>query len=415
MKEQTQAIETFIAKGDIKKADVLVARLLRAEISERERSDLLGFRARIRLLSARPDDAIADLTTIRETSPEMTNSGSLLELLADCYAARYELSSVGFSDRNDAEQALVIYEQIIEQFREYENLGWVYSQLGRVLLATNQIEQAVECFRQALFCPSHIRALTAYCYERLGFIAFYEQRNSQQSLTFLNKAVHTYPSSEDQAWLVQVHILRSRVLRDSEPDAALHAAETALSIASSSSSENKLTLSEALFTVAEFLLKRDGREKDVVNHLQRFLQVSKRPLGVDVTWSRVHEMLGDAHFKLGQYPSAIDAYRTALDLNPYHPWEISVYYRIARSHYQQGSFDEAVAAIDQLLSAAQAEDQEVQDYRVFDVLGNALFALERYDTALQAYETALEKAPPNTDLSKIEKYCEFARELNQPL
>jgi tetratricopeptide (TPR) repeat protein len=173
-------------------------------------------------------------------------------------------------------------------------------------------------------------------------------------------------------------------------------------------------LAEALFTAGEFAVSL----KDAEGYLsvQQFLQVSKRPLGVDVTWSRVHEMLGDAYFRLGQYDEATSSYLAALQFNPYHPWEISVYFRIGRSYYQKRDYVRAVDAIQRMLDAAQAEGEDIRDYRVYDVLGNAEFALGNYEKAANAYLAALKIAPPNTEnLEKIRTYYQYAQELNQSL
>ena len=117
-------------------------------------------------------------------------------------------------------------------FPSISNRGWIYYQRGRVLLTENRIDDAVECFQQALLTPSTVPALTAYCYERLGFVAFYERREFEQALSFLNKAVATYPTTEDRLWLVHVHTLRSRVFREMHDyDAAVDAANSAISVA----------------------------------------------------------------------------------------------------------------------------------------------------------------------------------------
>jgi tetratricopeptide (TPR) repeat protein len=415
MQDQLQAIHQLIERREIKKAEILIAKSLRADLQAVEQAELLIHRSRARLLSARPEDAVDDLMNARSLLGEAFDTPPRLELLADCYFARFELSSVGFADRNDAEQARLVYEKIVETFPDYDNLGWVYYQLGRVFLTDNQIDEAVDHFQKALLSPSYLSALTAYCYERMGFVAFYERRDLSKAIALLNKAVDTYPASEDRLWLVQLHILRSRVLRDLYKfDQALQAAEAALSAASAGRNENKLGLAEALFTAGELLSKLEGRERDVVNYLQQFLQHNKKPLGVDVTWSRVHEMLGDALLKLGQYEDAAHAYLAALQYNPYHPWEVSVYYRIARCYYQKRQYDKVVEAINRMLQAAQAEGQDVVDYHVYDILGSAEFALGHYDKAIAAYRAALKNAPPNSEnLDKIRTYYGFAQELSQ--
>jgi tetratricopeptide (TPR) repeat protein len=414
MQEQSRLIEELLLKREVKKVEIVIARVLRSNIPNKARAQFLTYRARARLISARPEDAIDDLLAAQTLIPEDFQQPEQLELLGDCYFARFEKASVGFADRNDTLQAGSLYQKVIEIFPDYANLGWVYYQLGRIALTDNHIGQSEIYFRQALFTPSQIGQLTAYCYERLGFTAFYERRDLNTALGFLNKAIDTYPNGENKGWLAQVHTLRSRVLRDMQNyGQALMAAETAVEVAATAGIEGRSSLIEALLTAGELLTGLDGRERDVVNYLQEFLQISKKPLGVDVTWSWVHEMLGDAYFRLGQYESAAEAFRAALQFNPYHPWEVSLHYRIARSCYQKRDYEAAVRAIKQMLAAAETEGEPVRDYRVYDVLGNAHFALKRYAEAVEAYRIALQMAPPNAEnVDKIKTYYQFAQDLS---
>jgi tetratricopeptide (TPR) repeat protein len=412
MKEHLAHIDDFLTKGEIKKAEVLIAKLLRSQRHDIDQSTLLFRRARTRLLSGRPEDAINDLMNIRDIAPETFRTAPILELLGDSYFARFELASVGFSDRNDTLLAQHTYEDIIRDHTRYNNLGWVCYQLGRIFVTLSKIDEAEKCFERALIAPSHVSVLTAYCYERLAFIAFYERRDLDQALAFLNRAIDTYPATAERNWLTQVHILRSRVLRGmGDYSSALQAAETALSIIASSSGNKKSLLSEALLTNAELLAEMGGHDKEVVESLQAFLQNARKPLGIDVTWSRVNEMLANAYFNLGSYESAIAAFKAALRLNPDHPWSVSLYYSIARSYYQQRAFEEAISAVNQVLAVAEAEGQIINDYRVYDILGNAHFALGRYEQAIEAYNTALQMAPANANnIDKIKSYYDLARE-----
>jgi len=414
MQDQSQAIEDLLLKRDHKKAEIVIARALRSKNSDSDRARLLVYRARTRLIGARPEDAIDDLLSAGNLIPDMFEQPERLELLGDSYFARFEQASLGFADRNDTLQASKFYQKVIEIAPHYANLGWIYYQLGRIALTDNHIGQAEIYFRQALFTPSQISQLTAYCYERLGFTAFYERRDLNAALGFLNKAIDTYPTGENRGWLAQVHTLRSRVLRDMHNyEQALATAEMAVAVAAGAGPEGHVSRIEALLTAGELLAGLDGRERDVVGYLQEFLQITKKPLGVDVTWSRVHEMLGDAYFRLGQYEGAAEAFRAALQFNPYHPWEVSLHYRIARSCYQKRDYEAAVRAIKQMLAAAETEGEPVRDYRVYDVLGNAHFALKRYGEAVEAYRIALQIAPPNAEnVDKIKTYYQFAQELS---
>ena len=413
MQDHLKVVSDLLARDEVKKAEVALARYLRGELDTAHRANALIFRAKIRLRNARPDDAIDDLMTSQALMPTSFKQPEMIELLGDCYLARFELSSVGFADRDDTAKAQSYYELILNNHPDYMNRGWLHYQLGRIMLSNNVVDSAASHFQQALLTPSSVSALTAYCYERLGFIAFYESRELNTAKGFLDKAIITYPAAEPRTWLVQAYILHSRILRERrEYLSAIEAAEAALDIASNNPN-NTSGMTEALLMLAELLSSLENRTRDVINHLQRFLQTSKKPLGVDVTWSRVYEMLGDAYFKLGQYIDASETYETALHYNPYHPWEQSLYYRIARSYYQQNAYTEAIEAVERLMAAANADDEAIRDYRVYDVLGNAQFALGHYPEARQSYQNALQVAPSGTEgLEKIEQYLHLAQELS---
>lgn len=404
-------IEKLLYKGEIKKAETAIARLLRTEKNPTERAKILALRARARLYSARPQDALADLDEIKRLTPDDLERPELIELYADCHFARFELASMGFAERADLEEARNAYHRIIQQFGRYENVGWVYYQLGRVLLATNQSESAAICFQQALLSPGISPALPAYCYERLGFIAFYETRDSDKANTLLSRAIDLYPRGEDRTWLVQLHVLRSRVLRDmGRFDPALKAVEAAVNTASTLT-ENRFALSEALFAAGE-LAHMLERPRKAIQYLQQFVQSNAKPLGIDVTWSRVHEMLGDSYFKERQYDQAVGAYQSALEFNPYHPWETSLYYRIACAFYQQKDYEAAIRAVNRIFHSAQQDAQPVSDYRIYEVLGDASFARAEYTKAAEAYLTALRLAPANAaNTDKIRAYYERASKI----
>lgn len=409
-----QTIEDLLARNEVKKAEIAIAKYLRSDLSAADRARMLVYRAKARLRSAHPEEAIDDLLTARELSQELFEQPETLELLGDAYLARFEMASVGFADRGDTAQASQYFQHIVNQFPTYRNRGWVYYQLGRIALTNNTVGLAENYFQRALLTPSHVRALTAYCYERLGFVAFYENRDLDLAIGFLDKAIDTYPASENPAWTVQVHILRSRVLRERKDfRLALSSAENAINAVTGSGPENRPSLAEALLTAGELLAGLGGRERDTIGYLQHFMQISKKPLGVDVTWSRVQEMLADAYFTLGQYELALESYEAALQYNPYHPWETSLHHRIARCHYHRNDYVGTIAAINRLLEAAAAEGERIDDYRIYDILGNAQFALGQFADAEEAYRTALVLAPSNADgLEKIRKYYQFAQELS---
>lgn len=403
----TKTIEQFLQRHDLKKAEVMIGRHLRATLPHQERALTLLMRARVRLFRGRIDDALDDIAHAEKLDPGLARLPSTLELRADCHFARFELASVGFADRAETLLALELYNAIPQIDPEYENLGWVCYQQGRINLTENHVDEAVHRFQDALIAPTTLPKLTAYCYERLGFIAYYERREAKRALSLLNRAVDTYPADEDRGWLAQVYTLKSRVLRDMRQyPAALEAAQSALMI---SGKNNRIGMADALLSAAEILSEMEHGERDVIAYLQQFLQISKRPLGIDVTWSRVHEMLGDAYAKTGVHTAAISAYDAALKFNPYHPWEQSLSYRTAKSSYHAGYYDRVAEILQTMIRTAETDGESIQDYRVYSLLGNALFALERYADAAKAYASALGLAPAHLEtLSTLESYHQRA-------
>lgn len=409
-----EAIDQALAEGDIRKAEVLIARHLRSDnLPSDARAQILLRRAQARLLSERPDDALEELQTVLAIQPGLTKQPTVKMLLGDIYFSRFMLAEFGFADRNNTEIALQYYNDIFENHPHFDQSGWLYYQRGRIYLSEDRVNEAIEEFSVGLDYSNRPPALHAYCHERLGFIYLFEKRDPQTALAYFDKAVHLYPSNSNAGWIVQVHILRSRALKELDNyEAALAAASQALNSIDPTASDYRRTLTEAYLAVGEVLALIPEREAEAIEHLVHFLQNSKRPLGVDVTWSRVYETLGDLSLKLERYEQAIESYQFSLQYNPYHPWEVNIHYQIARCYYRMRAYERVISAIERMELAATRENQVISDYRVFNVLANAHFGLEQYQQAAIAYQKALELAPPGANnLQKIKTYLRFSEEL----
>jgi tetratricopeptide (TPR) repeat protein len=216
-------------------------------------------------------------------------------------------------------------------------------------------------------------------------------------------------------WLSEVHTLRSRVLRESrEYGAALDAADVALKIAASCGAAGRDALADAALFAAEIASEMPGRERSVIAYVQQFTSISKKPLGIDVTWSRSQELLGDAYLRAGLAPEALEAYQAALRYNPYHPWELKLYFQIARCYYQLHEYGRAANALHVLLRSADADEPILRDYRVHALLGNALYAMTDYAGAANAYRAALLCAPEHADgLDGLQRYYRDALERSE--
>jgi tetratricopeptide (TPR) repeat protein len=411
--KQIKQIEKWLGTGEAKRAENQIVRLLRADLPATDRAQLLLLRARARIVLARPDEALEDLQTMRALASELWSRTDVQELLGDAYFSRFELAPVGFAERPDAVRARAIYESIEINTPNYENMGWVLYQWGRVLLSENNVDEAIAKFTAALDKPSTVHRLRALIFERLGFVYLTEKRDPTTALSYFSRAAATYPASESTGWLMRLHMLRSRAYRELNMyDEALQAAQFAMMAVSQSEPDYRAAILDGHLSLGEILSSIPGREREAVEHLQQFLQQSRRPQGVDVTWSRIHETLGALYFRLERYEQAISAYRTALSFNPYHPWEIQLQYEIARSYYRLREYENTIANIQRMMTVAQEENQPITDYQVYALLANAHFALEQFPDAVSAFERAVELAPPDaTDLEKYRTYLKAAEEL----
>lgn len=400
-------IHELIEMRDIRKAEAIIGRLLRSKQDPNLYFQLLLCRAKVRIFSSRPDEALQDLLVVKNEHPTLTNDPSYQELTADCYLARFETASVGFAQKNDVQHAQELYNALIQDYPLYDNLGWIHYQIGRAYLINANPKLAEDHFLKALFAPSTFPALTAYCYERLGFIAFYEKRQSTLAMTYLTKALHTYPASEPPQWLVQVYLLRSRILKEFGLEDALASAQIAYDIANDAGA--KSVIAETLFTMAELYSGYTHNDGFVIEYLNRFMQISKSPIGIDVTWSRAHEMMGNAYANLEKFDQAISAYQNALQCNPYHPWEDSLRFRIAKCYYELKQPQKAIQIIGDLI-----HNRQSVDYQIYHLLGNAHYALNQYKLAIQAYETAIELAPAGTNIAIMQDLVTMAKQLDSP-
>ena len=408
-------IHLALEKRDVKRAEIILARLLRSDLDPNERAEALITRANVRLVSGRPDDALADLRDAATLTPDVTSSPDYLELRADCHLARFELASVGFADRGDTAQASLDYANLAEHAPLWPNRGWTHYQQARIALTENLTGDAIAHLQQALLNPSTVPALSAYCYERLGFIAFFDQRNPAEALAWLDRAVATYPADQPRVWLAEIHTLRSRVLREARDyTQSLAAADLSLKIAGSCGAAGREALADSALFAAEVASELAGRERAVIAYIQQFTSASKKPLGIDVTWSRSQELLGDAYLRAGLASEALESYQAALRYNPYHPWELKLYFQIAHCYYQLHEYSRSANAVSVLLRSADEDEPVLRDFRVHALLGNALYAQGDYANAANAYRAALLCAPEHADgLDGLQTYYRDAMERSE--
>ncbi|HYO89737.1 MAG TPA: tetratricopeptide repeat protein [Candidatus Limnocylindrales bacterium] len=408
-------IEQLLERRDLKRAEIQLARYLREELQPAERADSLRLRARARLLSGRPDDALLDLKDALALQASLAESPEFLELRGDCQLARFELASFGFADRADTEQAASDYTRLLVLAPTWPNRSWVSYQQARICLSQNDMAAAMGHLQNALLSPGTLPALTAYCYERLSYIAFFDARNLTDALGYVSRAIATYPAEHPRVWLSEVYTLRSRILRASHDyTQALESADMALKIAGGCGPAGREALADAAQFAAEVAAEIPGRERDVVGYVQQFSSASRRPVGIDVAWSRAQELLGDAYLRAGLAAEALEAYQAALRHNPLHPEELALYFQIARCYYQLEDYPRAANAVTVLLRSADADEPVQRDFRVHALLASALYALGDYANSANAYRAALLHAPAHADgLDGLQRYYQDAMERSE--
>src|SRR5215213_2482578 len=117
-----QVLDDYLTAREFKKAEILLARLLRAGLPAPAHQQALLVRARTRLLSGRPSEALDDLKAANVLE-NVDQPPPVLEIVADCLLSRFEQALVGFADRGDVQQALVLYDTLEREHPTYENLG----------------------------------------------------------------------------------------------------------------------------------------------------------------------------------------------------------------------------------------------------------------------------------------------------
>jgi tetratricopeptide (TPR) repeat protein len=372
-------LEALSRTKDIRKAEMVLARDLKAEHQPESKARLLLMRAKLRLLSGRYQESLEDL---RESAAlyDFSTTAEFMEVSGDAHFQAYEHAKVGFVDRAQLKLAESAYLSIVRHHPRYTNIGWIHYQLGRLRLISGEAKLAEAEFQTALFAPSYVPSLTAYCFERLAFIAMYETRDYYRALGLIDKAVVVYPAEEPPVWLIQAHLLRSKILQYLDLSLAFAAAKTAHQLAHQHGAGTRAVIGDTLLIAAEIASKMKNHERECIELLEQFIAVSRTPPGVDVTWSRIHELLGNARYALGQYDAAIAAYHSMLHFNPYHPWDNSIYNRIAQCHYNLSQYEKAVEVAQSVIQNPDTSEAVV----AYELLVKSYLAMRKDNEAQQA-------------------------------
>lgn len=402
-----ERVRTLVETRDLRQADAILETLINGGLMSDELAEAWLYRARVRLLQSRPHDALRALDHSQHYVP--TRRPDIIALRGDAYLLRYETSAIGFRQRADLAQAQHQYTHLLATYRGYANIAWVHYQQGRVALMQDDAPRATVLFCQALERPSVYPFLHAYCYERLAYIAYYDQHDAENADQHLQQAIATAPTQIERRWLIGVYLLQSRVLRARDVDRALASARTARELAEALNDQR--VLADVHFTTAEIARAVSTQAELVINHLNAFIALTSPVQGIAVQQARAYEMIGDVHFEHAEYEEAQHAYTQALAINPYHPFAEALIYRSAWGDYQQRRYQRVIHRLSDYLQTTDTPS----DYRLDMILAHSLFAVQAYEQADSVYRYALTKAPRGRDADVLRQYQQIAQYLKKPL
>lgn len=127
-----------------------------------------------------------------------------------------------------------------------------------------------------------------------------------------------------------------------------------------------------------------GRYQDAVTAFEK-------AIAIDPSYPEAWNNKGDSYAILGEYEESIIAFDQALRLNPNDHYALL---RKGESLQESGSPDEAMILYQEVISLTEKQVRKHPDYARFDAKlwtnkGEALYRLERYAEAAEAYSTAL--------------------------
>lgn len=398
-------LKTSLEKGDLRRAQQIIGKLPSVML---EQAEVVFLQAKYAYLNQ-------DYTScIRLLKPVVTDADAF-SLLASAHFSRYQHAPIGHARRADAEQALKYYHALITRYPKFDNIAWVYYQMGLVLNALNEQDSACACFRNSLNMPSEDSAVKSYAYERLAHYEFYVRRDFKQAYNLLDLALAVYTSQPNKRWLIEAYLFKARIQQVlKQPEGTYQSVEKAIQHALTHFRNDTTELSEILFASAELLTQIENHEKQSAKYMEEYLRIRPKPDGIDVSWSRANEIIANVRFAEGLYEESLNAYRATLEYNPYHPWHLNINYQIALCHYQQGQYQQTIDTIQHLLETAHRDSTIISDYRVYDVLGSAQFALSKFKEASESYRQALDLTPPQPNvIDKIKLYWHHSLQLAQ--
>ena len=201
----------------------------------------------------------------------------------------------------------------------------------------------------------------------LGGRILQKQGRLDEALSLLNQAAELSQSAP-----VYFHVAQIYYDQDNYTS-ALSAVEKSLELSGDQKDLQALTLKGAI-------LSSSGQAEEG-------LKILDSVIAVDANQALFHAERGAALENLNRSPEAMEAYRTALQLDPDYQW---AYGRLGSLLYVAGDYKEAIAAVDKAIALK-------KEAWLYTLKGECLQLQRRYTQAIEAYDRAIEMNPNDLD------------------
>jgi pSer/pThr/pTyr-binding forkhead associated (FHA) protein/tetratricopeptide (TPR) repeat protein len=299
-----------------------------------------------------PQSTVVSSASSATAIPNTPVASGVTPEVTDSEVAGLLLQAEALSQRSKIDEATIIYEELARQAPDdaEPEVGWAWA-----LILDDEADQALVHARRAVgLDPTSVDAATVLAR------AYLETGDATSGRSWAEVAAQLdTKSSEAHAVLAEAYMNQARL------EEAITAAELALVYDSQSANAHRIR--GWLYQVADNDLGRAASELQRAAGLQPEL------------WLRHHELgllLSDA----GDYATALQAFRNALDMHP----EAATYTAMAGAYHMLGQNEEAESSARQALSAG-AEDEEIHA-----IMAVILATQGQCDEALDYAEQALE-------------------------
>ncbi|MBU1811152.1 MAG: tetratricopeptide repeat protein, partial [Candidatus Omnitrophica bacterium] len=250
-------------------------------------------------------------------------------------AIAYNNLGSAYFNLEDYSQAIQAYKKAVElnpsDAEAHYNLGNAYSKLGRYSEAIKALEKAVE-----------LNPKYADAYYNLGY-AYYELGRYPEAREILIKLEEVAPNYYDTS---------------------------------------------ALLKLIDEAIGQKEKDKGDLPYLgeesQAILLGLEKAVESNPSDAKAHYKLGNAYYKLGRYPQAIQSYKKVIELDPKN---INVYIFLGFLYYESEKYSQAILAYEKAI------ELDFMSAKPYFGLGIIYFDLGEYSQAIQVYKKAIELDP----------------------